>query len=62
MLEEKEMSELAEKYELFYKACTKLFSTALARILEDPRLPYKKKLAYIHKVDEYIDKAAEKRL
>ena len=55
------MSELEERYELFYKACTRMFSKAMDRILRDPNLPYTKKLDHLHKIDEYIDKAAEKR-
>lgn len=38
-----------------------MFSKALARILESD-LNYKKKLDHMHRIDEYIDIAAKKRL
>ena len=56
------MSEIAKRYEQFYKACTKMFSKALARILEDPNLHWKKKLDHMHRIDEYITMASKKKV
>ena len=51
------MSEIFEKYDKYYKECTRMFSKALARILESD-LPYKKKLDHMHRIDDYIDMAS----
>ena len=56
------MSDVFERYDQFYKACTKMFSKALARILEDPNLHYKKKLEHMHRIDEYIDMVSRKKI
>ena len=56
------MSDEIDKYELFFKKCTKMFTKSLARILSDKNTSYSKKLDYIHKIDRYIDKVQEKRV
>ena len=55
------MSDVKEKYERFFKTCTKMFTKALARILESD-LPYQVKLKHMHKIDEYIDIASRTKL
>ena len=56
------MSDEIDKYELFFKKCTRMFTKSLARILSDKNTSYTKKLDYIHKIDRYIDKVQEKRV
>jgi len=50
-----------DKYEQFFKACTKMFSRAIDRIIYDRNIKVKKKLELMAKIDEYIDLATEKR-
>ncbi len=47
------MNEIFEKYDKYYKECTRMFSKALARILESD-LNYKKKLEHMHRIDYYF--------
>ena len=56
---EREMSDVIEWSERFYKACTKMFTRAICRIVDDPRVEWKQKLLYMKRIDRYIDKASK---
>ena len=56
---EREMSDVIEWSERFYKACTKMFTKAICRIVDDPRVPWKQKLLCMKKIDQYIDMAGK---
>ena len=51
------MSELTEKYEIFFRKITKMFSKSIIRIMEDKMLTWKQKIKYMKDIDRYIDKA-----
>lgn len=51
------MSDLIEKYELFFRKTTRMFSKSIIRIMEDKRLTWKQKIKYMKDIDRYIDKA-----
>jgi len=51
------MSELSEKYEQFFRKCTKMFSKAINRIIEDKRTNQEQKLKYMKDIDKWIEVA-----
>lgn len=52
------MSEIVEKYEQYYKKCTRMFTKAICRIIDDKRLKWKEKINYMRDIDRWIDIAS----
>ena len=58
--EETIMSEIIEKYEQYYKKCTRMFTKAICRIIDDKRIKWDQKIKYMRDIDRWIDIASER--
>ena len=53
------MSEITEKYEQYYNKCTRMFTKAITRIIDDKRVKWNQKIKYMRDIDKWIDIASK---